>query len=79
MGLIGNIEGPHDNQIFDTNNILCQGWVYDNEKTILEIQVYLNDEYIGNAHTGYLFRTDLISAFPEFDGIQNSGFKGRDK
>lgn len=74
MDLIGNIEDPHDNQIFDINNIVCRGWVYDDVKTVIEIQLYLNNEHIGNARMGYLFRTDLISAFPKFDGIQNSGF-----
>jgi predicted SAM-dependent methyltransferase len=70
--MIGYIDKPSENSIINLNSVVCSGWVYSDYGIAL-IKIIIDDRDIGEAIYG-LLRNDVKTVYPQYSGIENSGF-----
>jgi radical SAM protein with 4Fe4S-binding SPASM domain len=69
---MGNIDFPTQMQILDSDDIICRGWYYSN-KGLKSIEIFVDDTKIGTAMQ-WVERSDLKTAFPQYENIEKAGF-----
>jgi hypothetical protein len=70
--MIGCIDEPSSHTIINSNTIVCKGWAYS-ESGIISIKIIIDDHEVGEADYG-LPRTDVKKVYPQYAGIERSGF-----
>ena len=70
--MIGYIDVPTLNSIINSPTFMCGGWVYS-ENGINSVKIFIDDHEVGEAISG-LLRNDVKTVFPQYPGIENSGF-----
>jgi hypothetical protein len=70
--MIGHIDEPQNNSINNKTTFICRGWAYS-EYGITLIKIIIDDCEVGDAKLG-LLRNDVKNVFPQYPGIEKSGF-----
>jgi hypothetical protein len=70
--MIGYIDEPSANSIINSTTFTCGGWAYS-ESGITSIKIIIDDCDVGEAIYG-LQRNDVKKVFPQYSGIEKSGF-----
>ena len=71
----GSIDTPLVNTLIKSSLLVVEGWAYSTAGNITKLEVFLDDELVGRASSGFE-RTD-VAGFFSVPGMANCGFSGK--